>query len=75
MTTASKSTVRYVAKQGYQLFLMTGRTTGTIAGLHYLVMPRDVPVYGPRVRVYIPGQRPALQTHVDMPIAKSWANL
>lgn len=70
-TRPSKSTLRYVAKQGYQLHLMRGIQSGKIAGLYYSVNAREGFV---RVFHYDIVETP-LSQYDDIRIAKSWAEL
>jgi hypothetical protein len=60
-------TVRYAAKQAYQLMLMRGISESTQCGLHCQVFPSIASAMFPNGLVRI-GEN-------EVPIAKSWANL
>jgi hypothetical protein len=65
-------TVRYCAKQAYQLAMMTGKYESTIAGHFCQVYPSDGLRY---VRVHGVEKADGDFHIVNFPIAKGWINL
>lgn len=65
-------TVRYVAKQGYQLNLMRGIRTGKVCGFDYLVW-NDLGVM--KVKVYGVVNKDGSRTDVNITVPKAWREL
>jgi hypothetical protein len=65
---AKKSTINYAAKQAYQLCLMRGRTSWTIAGL-------ECEVIHPNVYVLDTSEGFGKAIVHEIPIRKTWASL